>query len=271
LTLTTNYSGSVKQRPLRMPATITGQGFAVSSNLLLDPTNGKASKRLERFLGKALNLTNKTVGRSPDRLKQNPNIIRVLFCFYVIMLATTLAFNIMTIIPEFIRTEQNGIEYFKIVATGECGMSQSGLARACGVSRQSIIKLVDDLNPVTKSPSESLEPLQDKGLNPVTKSPSESLKDLSWKAPSEWLEPFIGKDLHLSGNFKKGGDAVVYRADFCSAVIGHYAGKGHAKALKVLMATTAIGLTSYIQGVTGWLPIALQSSLESRTKLDRIL
>jgi len=193
------------------------------------------------------------------------------------MLATTLAFNTMSSIPEFIRTEQNGIEYFTIVATGECGMSQSGLARACGIRKQSLCELIANL--ATKAPSEWLEPPADNDLSPSGKAPSEWLEPLqdnglspSGKAPSEWLEPFIGKDLHLSGNFKKGNvDVVVYRADFCSAVIGHYAGKGRAKALKVLMATTAIGLTSYIQGMTGWLPIALQSSQESRTALDRIL
>ncbi len=145
----------------------------------------------------------------------------------------------MSSIPEFIRTEQNGIEYFTIVATGECGMSQSGLARACGIRQQSLFDLIENL---------------------------------TGKAPSEWLEPFVGKDLNLTGDFsKKGGDVVVYQADFCSAVIGHYASKGRAKALKVLISTNRIGLTSYIQGVTGWLPIALQSSQESRTELDRIL
>jgi len=99
----------------------------------------------------------------------------------------------MSSIPEFIRTEQNGIEYFTIVATGESGMSQSGLARACGISRQSIIKLVDDLNPVTKTPSECLEPSADKDLNPVTKAHSES------------LEPSADKDLHPVTKAPSGG------------------------------------------------------------------
>jgi hypothetical protein len=49
-----------------------------------------------------------------------------------------------------IRSEENGIEFYTIAATGESGMSQSGLAILAGVSRQSIIKLEKSLVP--KSP-----------------------------------------------------------------------------------------------------------------------
>ena len=116
----------------------------------------------------------------------------------------------MDSIPEFIRTEQNGIEYFTIVATGESGMSQSGLARACGIRQQSLFDLIENLS--GKAPSKSLKPLQDEGLSPTGKVPSKSLKPLQ----DEGLSP--------TGNFKKGNvDVVVYRADFCSAVVGHYA------------------------------------------------
>jgi len=145
----------------------------------------------------------------------------------------------MSSIPEFIRTEQNGIEYFTIVATGESGMSQRGLARACGKALFTIQTLIENLT--------------------------------NGKAPKR-LERFLGKDLNLTNEIvKKGGKAIVYKANFCSAVIGHYAGKGIEKAQDFDDALGDIGLTSYIQGVTGWLPIALQSSQESRTALDRIL
>jgi hypothetical protein len=50
-----------------------------------------------------------------------------------------------------LRVERNGVEYYTLVESGECGMSQHGLARACGKSQQAIAKLEKQLT--TKSPS----------------------------------------------------------------------------------------------------------------------
>ncbi len=127
----------------------------------------------------------------------------------------------MDSIPEFLRTEVNGIELFTNARSGESGMSQTGLARACGVSRQTIIKVEATL---------------------VT------------KAPSKRLEAFVGKALTLVTNATKNGKAVkVYRSAFCAAVIKHYA-KTHEKADEFDAAIGEIGLTSFIQSQTGWLP-----------------
>ncbi|NKB17286.1 MAG: hypothetical protein HC770_02850, partial [Pseudanabaena sp. CRU_2_10] len=40
------------------------------------------------------------------------------------------------------RVERDGVEFFTINATGESGMSESGLARLCGVTQQAISKLL---------------------------------------------------------------------------------------------------------------------------------
>ncbi|NKB16929.1 MAG: hypothetical protein HC770_00405 [Pseudanabaena sp. CRU_2_10] len=42
------------------------------------------------------------------------------------------------------RVERDGVEFFTINATGESGMSESGLARLCGVTHQAINKLLQN-------------------------------------------------------------------------------------------------------------------------------
>lgn len=176
-----------------------------------------------------------------------------------------------------LRTERDGVEFFTILATGESGMSQTGLARACGVSRQALIKIEQAL--VTKLPSKSLKPSVSKGFNPVTKTPSKSLKpsvskgfNSVTKAPSEWLQPFVGKDLNLSGNYQKNGGVVkVYSAEFCAAVIKHYAYSGSKTAQDFDSSLGVIGLTSYIQSQTKWLPEEFKAAPKEHDKLAELL
>ena len=40
--------------------------------------------------------------------------------------------------PEILKANKDGIEFYTIQSTGESGMSMSGLAKACGVTHQSI-------------------------------------------------------------------------------------------------------------------------------------
>ena len=42
------------------------------------------------------------------------------------------------------RVERNGVEFFTIDATGESGMSESGLARLCGVAPQTVNELLQN-------------------------------------------------------------------------------------------------------------------------------
>lgn len=140
---------------------------------------------------------------------------------------------------EVLRTERNGVEYFTVVSTGESGMSQRGLSRACGKRISTIQNLIENLTD---------------------------------EAPSKSLKPFIGKDLNLTDEFvKKGGLVIVYRADFCAATIQHYAFKGSEAAQDFLGALGEIGLTSYIQTQTGWLPEQYTAAPQTQKRISNIL
>ncbi len=140
---------------------------------------------------------------------------------------------------EVLRTERNGVEYFTVVATGESGMSQRGLARACGKTHRTIQKLEIDL---------------------------------ATKSPSKWLQPFVGKGLNLATNFtKKGGEVRIYQASFCAATIKHYAYKGSEIAQDFDVALGEIGLTSYIQSQTGWLPEQYTAAPQTQKRISNIL
>jgi hypothetical protein len=96
---------------------------------------------------------------------------------------------------EIIRTVENDVEFFTIAETGESGISVSGLALLCGVSKQAISKLINNLS---------------------TKEATKSLQD--------WAD----KDLNLSTTTRKqGGTVKIFRADFCASVIMHYAFSGN--------------------------------------------
>lgn len=92
---------------------------------------------------------------------------------------------------DVLHVDENGVEIFTVVATGESGMSQRGLAKACGKRPSTIQNLVENL--------------------------------VDGKAP-EGLERFVGKKITLTPQYKKkGGSVIIYTSDFCSAVIRHYA------------------------------------------------
>jgi hypothetical protein len=139
---------------------------------------------------------------------------------------------------EIIRTEKDGIEFFTIVATGESGLSQRGLARACGVSHTAIQKIE---------------------------------KDLATKSPAKWLQAFTGQDIYLATKSvksgKRGSSVRPYNAKFCVCVIQYFAFNGKESAQETLMAIGEIGINSFIQGVTGWLPEKYQSNPEARNRI----
>lgn len=143
---------------------------------------------------------------------------------------------------SILRHEENGVEFFTLIDSGESGISQTGIAKLCGKSRQAIIKLE---------------------------------KTLVTKTPSKWLKDFVGKNLTLvtnaSSSDKKVRNITIYTASFCAAVIKHYAYQGSEVAQESDFAIGAIGLTSYIQGKTGWLPDQYQASADSRSILDRLI
>ncbi len=89
---------------------------------------------------------------------------------------------------KILHSEENGIEFFTLVATSESGMSQRGLSRACGKYVRSIQNLVENLT--------------------------------NEKAPLR-LKRFIGKDIYLTNepvkSGKQGKNIRPYKADFCLA------------------------------------------------------
>ena len=121
---------------------------------------------------------------------------------------------------SILRYELDGIEFFTVQATGESGISHSGLAILCGVSKQAIDKLVKNL-PTSKLPKR--------------------------------LKAFIDKDLHLTTNYhKKGGQVKILRADFCAATIKHYALEGREIAEHSMDKFMTLGINTWIQSITGW-------------------
>lgn len=179
-----------------------------------------------------------------------------------------------------LRTERDGVEFFTIAATGESGMSQSGLARACGKDQSTISRLIEALSG-KKSPK-ALKPSTYKGFAPSGKSSSKNLnlsvdKDLALmqKVSSEWLQPFTGKDLTLmrdhSDSDSKTRNVTIYSAEFCAAVIKHYAYGGSKIAQDFDFSLGVIGLTSYIQSKTGWLPEEFKAAPKEHDKLDEFL
>jgi hypothetical protein len=125
---------------------------------------------------------------------------------------------------EIIRKNDQGIEFYTIALTGQSGMSQSGLAVLAGVDRTTLRDLEDTLG---------------------------------GKAPSEALEPFVGKPLTLGVedpkiDGKSVGNLKIYKAAYCAAVLKHYASKENKTALFSLLKFAELGINTWIQGITGW-------------------
>ena len=121
---------------------------------------------------------------------------------------------------SILRYEENGIEFFTVQATGESGISHSGLAVLCGVSKQAIDKLVKNL-PTLQLPKR--------------------------------LKAFVDKNLHLPiKHHKKGGQVKILRADFCAATIKHYALEGREIAEHSMDKFMTLGINTWIQSITGW-------------------
>lgn len=121
---------------------------------------------------------------------------------------------------DILRYESEGIEFFTVQATGESGISHRGLAILCGVTHTEINKLVNNLE--TK------------------------------QAPKR-LKAFSDKDLHLeTKHHKKGGVVKILRADFCAAVIKHYALEGREIAEHSMDKFMTLGINTWIQSTTGW-------------------
>jgi hypothetical protein len=133
-------------------------------------------------------------------------------------------------------------ELFTIVATGESGASLRGLSRMSGIPHQKLSVWFKN--------------------------------DLAGKSVPETLQSLRGKDLHLADSVTiRGGKTKPVKA-FVAGKIVAYA----AYALKIPQAIAiqdqldAIGMESYIQGETGYLPSQYQeSTLEARYQIQRLV
>lgn len=127
---------------------------------------------------------------------------------------------------NIIRRIDNEIEFYTVESTGESGMSQSGLAILAGVTPRSIKKLEDTLRT---------------------------------SEPSKTLESFVGKAFTLDTTSAKingieAGNLKLYTAEFCSAVITHYAFKGNETAQHSLLKFSTKGIETWIQEINNWQP-----------------
>lgn len=134
---------------------------------------------------------------------------------------------------------ENGIEYWTVEETGESAVSQRGLARMCGVQVREIQRYLG----------------------------------LDYKSAGSKLETIDGLDIYLTTKVVKKGKAIAPIASQVAALIIEHCAIDRAKpeARLTLRAFLHIGMDSFIQGKTGWLPKEKQSAARSRSLIDCIL
>ena len=130
-----------------------------------------------------------------------------------------------------LQTVIDSVEFYTVQATGESGLSQSGLAKLAGISR---------------TPIATLE------------------TTLAQKAPAECLEAFVGIDLTLRLvddvliDSKAVGNLIIYKADFCSAALEYFGfEKGKKEAMFSFRKFAKKGFVDWIQGINNWQPAPL--------------
>jgi hypothetical protein len=169
------------------------------------------------------------------------------------------------------RVERDGVEFFTIDATGESGMSESGLARLCGVAQQSINRLLH--KSVTASPPKKASNSSPGMGLPLTANDRQKSKSVTTNPPEkssnsspdmglplatsdlpESLRSLQGKKIELAlGSAYK--NVKIIRDDVCAGVIEYYALDSRQptpEAKYALRQFTRLGIRSWIQGITGW-------------------
>jgi hypothetical protein len=130
---------------------------------------------------------------------------------------------------NIVRHVQDGVEFFTVWATGESGLSKSGLALFCGVSQQAVSKLFARIEK-TSQPN-----------------------DLP-----ESLKPLCDKPLKLTTGIVEGtkySNVDIVPDDACAAVIEYYAFDAPNptnRAKQSIRGFVRVGLRVYIHARTGW-------------------
>ena len=127
------------------------------------------------------------------------------------------------------RVIRDDVEFFTIDATGESGMSETGLSRLCGVSKQAISQFFQNM--LSRN-------LGQNGMEPLHR------KDL-------WCQ---ARGLNTEEKSKI-SNLYIVRAEVCARVIKHYAFDARHKteiALVSYQNFATLGITSWIQQVTDW-------------------
>ena len=127
------------------------------------------------------------------------------------------------------RVIRDDVEFFTINATGESGMSESGLARLCGIDRKSVSNFIRN---VGRDQNQFFD---------AETSPSQSLR-VRLKGLTSEERSYIS---HLS----------FISASICADVIEHYAFYARHKtnqALLVYQKFAKLGISNWIQQITDW-------------------
>jgi hypothetical protein len=129
---------------------------------------------------------------------------------------------------SILRVEQDGVEFFTAAQTGACKMSESGMARLCDITQQSMYERIQSV--------------------------------LTGKSVPECLKAFAGKDVSQQATLIINGLSVtvsLYNSDFSAAMIEYYAFESRHKTAAALFAYrkfARIGIEAWIQSITGWKP-----------------
>jgi hypothetical protein len=146
---------------------------------------------------------------------------------------------------SILRVVEDGVEFFTHISNGACEMSETGMARICDITQQSMNEKIQVA--------------------------------LTGKLDSECLKEFVDKDLRSQVTLVIDGVTMnvnLYPSNFCAAIIEHYAFESRHKTKAALFAYrkfARIGIDAWIQGITGWKP-ELQLTFEAVEKFisDRL-
>lgn len=141
---------------------------------------------------------------------------------------------------DILYSNDNGVEFWTVQETGESATSERGLSKMSGIPQKTLNRW---------------------------------LLDLSHEAVPNRLKAFQDKPFTLSHEIKRSHRKIKpIKSEFATAVILYSAIElKKTAAILSLAAFAHIGLESYIQAKTGWLPKEKQSAKRSRSLIDCIL